>query len=297
MNFKLNWVGQKGSYIYFMIILIMIFGSSCNDDLNIDIPEPDDKIVIDGWIEQNKKATVFLTANSPYFSAIDSASLRDLVLTRAKVTIDDGKDTEILILRKNEIYFPPFFYQSNRITGEIGNTYTITAEYGGRIAWATTIITEPVDIDTVFFELAAGEDSLGVIQIEFTDPGEVKNFYRILTKREGIDDKFTSTLAMAFDDKYFPGRKAEFTLFRAPSSYIIEGEGDNYYRLGDTVVIKLCTISKEHFEFWNSYQEEILNVANPFAASLTEVVSNVEGDGLGVWGGYGATYDTVYTLR
>jgi len=274
-----------------------MFGLSCNDDLDIDVPEPDDKIIIDGWIEQNKRATVMLTANSPYFSGIDSASLRNLVLTRAKVTIDDGEESEILILRKNEIYFPPYIYQSNRITGEIGKTYTVTAEYGGKIAWASTIITEPVNIDTVFFELAAGEDSLGIIQLEFTDPLDLKNYYRIFTKREGKDEKFNSTLAMAFDDKYFPGGKAEFALFRAPSSYIQEDEDDNYFRLGDTVVIKLCTISKEHFNFWNSYQEEILNVANPFAASLTEVVSNVEGDGLGVWGGYGASYDTVYTLR
>jgi len=288
---------MRFNYRYCLIIFIITFISSCNEDLNIDFPEPDDKIVIDGWIEQNKKATVFLTANSPYFTAIDSASLRDLVLTRAKVTIDDGEDTEILILRKNEIYFPPFLYQSNRISGEIGKTYTITAEYGGKIAWASTIIPEPVEIDTVFFELAEGEDSLGVIRIEFTDPAEIKNYYRIFSKRVGIDDKFITTLAMGYDDKYFAGKKAEFTLFRAPSSYITEDDNENFYRLGDTVIIKLCTISKDHFEFWNSYQEEILNVANPFAASLTEVRSNVEGDGLGVWGGYGATYDTVYTNR
>ena len=288
---------MKIYYLYIFLIVIMASGSSCNYDLDIDIPELDDKIVIDGWIEQNKKATVFLTANSPYFTTIDSASLRNLVLTRAKVTIDNGEETEVLILRRNENYFPPYFYQSNRISGEIGKSYTITAEYGGKTAWATTVITEPVDIDTVFFNLAEGDDSLGVIHIEFTDPVESKNYYRILTKRVGIDDKFNSILAMALDDKYFTGEKARFTLLRAPSSFITVDEDENYYRLGDTVAIKLCTISKDHYDFWNSYQEEILNVANPFASSLTEVLSNVKGDGLGIWGGYGAKYDTVYTSK
>ena len=78
---------MKINYLYILIIVTIALGSSCNNDLNIDIPEQDDKIVIDGWIEQNKKATVFLTANAPYFSSIDSASLRSLVLTRAKVTM------------------------------------------------------------------------------------------------------------------------------------------------------------------------------------------------------------------
>jgi len=288
---------MRFNYIHIIFILVMTFGSSCTTEIELDFPEPDDKIVIDGWIEQNKRATVFLTSNSPYFTSVDSSSLRDLVLTRAKVTIDDGENSEILILRKNEIYFPPYFYQSNQISGEIGKTYTITAEYGGKTAWASTVITDPVDIDTVYFELAEGEDSLGVIRINFTDPAEIKNYYRIFTKRIGIDDKFITTFAMGYDDKYFEGREAEFTLFRAPSSFITEDDDDNYYKLGQTVVIRLCTISKDHFEFWNTYQDEILNVANPFAASLTEVSSNVEGDGLGVWGGYGAAYDTVYTNR
>ena len=87
-NFKL---------IFFVVCFISAF--SCNDELTLNLPLPDDKIVIDGWIDGGQYAKVLLTRNSPYFSSIDSASLRDLVLTAAKVTLTDGDKTEILILR------------------------------------------------------------------------------------------------------------------------------------------------------------------------------------------------------
>ena len=49
---------------------------------------------------------------------------------------------------------------------------------------------------------------------------------------------------------------------------------------------------KEHFEFWDSLQAEIITSANPFAASNARVKSNLS-EGLGVWGGYGVTFYTV----
>jgi len=117
----------------------------------------------------------------------------------------------------------------------------------------------------------------------------------MFTKRLGIDNKYIPTVIMALDDKHFTGKKTEFSLYRQTESALNAGGLNNYFRLGDVVVIKLCTIDEEHFQFWNSLQDEIMNTHNPFAASLTEINSNVEGDGLGVWGGYGASFDTIYT--
>ena len=76
----------------------------------LDIEAPDDLIVVDGVIEQGRQARVFVTRNAPYFSSIDSAGLRDLVLSRAKVTLTDGDQSEILILRRDNRFFPPFYY-------------------------------------------------------------------------------------------------------------------------------------------------------------------------------------------
>jgi hypothetical protein len=284
---------MNNRYIQIIVSFPLIF-NACNADLDIDLPEPDAKIVVDGWIENNQQAKVFLTANSPYFSSIDSASLRDLVLTRAKATLSDGENTEVLILRKDEKYFPPYYYQGNTLFGQPGRTYTLTAEFGGKSIIASTRIPDPVPIDTVYFEFLENEDTLGYLILEFTDPPDEKNYYRIFTRRLEEDNKFVPSFIMAINDQYFVGRKATISLFRAPESYL-STKDDNYFRLGETILVKLSTMDKASFDFWNSYQDEILNSTNPFASSLNEVISNVEGDGYGIWGGYGSSIDTVYT--
>jgi hypothetical protein len=270
---------------YFLIIIVAV---ACDTVPDLDIPEPDDKIVIDGWIENGHYARVLLTSNAPYFSDLDSASIRELVLTRAKVSLTDGINTEILVLRKDKNYFPPYIYEGNRIKGETGKTYTITAEYGGKKAFASTTIPEPVPLDTIYFIRKDDSDSLRTMYIEFTDPGDEINYYRILTMIKGKDTRYSSSIVMAISDRFFSGQKFGFKLKSGKSNMLTEDSERDFIK-GDTVSIKFCTIDKEHYEFWNTYQDEVMNAGNPFASSVSVIKSNVEGSGLGIWGGYGVT--------
>jgi hypothetical protein len=278
----------------YKLLLAIILSTTiicCNNELDLNLPEPDDKIVIDGWMENGQYAKVLLTRNSPYFSSIDSASLRALVLTRAKVTVSDGENSEILILRRNDDYFPPYIYEGNEILGDTGKIYTITAEYGGKTAWANTTIPEEVKLDTIYFKLDAGSDSLGSIYMEFKDPPG-KNYYRILSKCFRDDHRYYSSMIMGIDDIFFNGESFGISISRSPESFI-SSLPNKYYKIGDTVSVKFCTIDKAHYEFWNSFQDEVFNVSNPFAASLSSIKSNVQGDGLGIWGGYGVSQYTI----
>lgn len=282
-----------------IIVILLISVSailSCSRELDLDIREPDALIVVDGWIENGRQAKVFLTTNAPYFTTIDSSSLRDLVLSRAKVTLRSEEQSEVLILRKDERYFPPYYYAGNTIYGEIGNSYTLEAEYGEKSVVSETTIPESVLLDTVFFELEDMEDSLGFLNVSFTDPASVKNYYRIFTKVIGEDSRFIPSFLIAINDQYFNGEQISFTLKRAPASFL-STEGSSYFSLGDTILVKLSTMDEQSFDFWSSYQEEVINASNPFAASLKDVKSNIQGDGLGIWGGYGVTIDTVFTNR
>jgi hypothetical protein len=48
------------------------------------------------------------------------------------------------------------------------------------------------------------------------------------------------------------------------------------------------------FKFWQGYQTEVPNGANPFASSFHTIESNIVGEGKGIWGGYGsAVYQIV----
>jgi hypothetical protein len=283
---------MKSGLIKISLFLLMVFMSYCDDVLYLNISDPDDKIVIDGWIENGQYAKVLLTSNTPYFSSLDSSSIRNLVLTRAKVSLSDGDRSEILILRRNDDYFPPYVFEGNEIKGDTGKIYTITAEYGGKKAFATTTVPRNVSLDTLYFVKKENSDSLGTIYIEFTDPPETRNYYRVLTRIKGKDTRFLSSMIMGISDAFFSGQKFGFSLFRGQKSYLSSAKNE-YFSLGDTVGIKFCTIDKAHYEFWNTFQDEVLNTGNPFASSMSVIKSNIQGDGLGIWGGYGVSY---YTL-
>ncbi len=287
---------QTDRFYIVLILALFVAGRGCNDDLLSGLREPDALIVVDGWIEEGRHAKVFLTTNAPYFTSIDSSSIRDLVLSGARVTLSDGDNSEILILRKDLSYFPPFYYQGNEIIGETGKHYTLKAVYGGKNALAETTIPPKVSIDTSFFELVEGEDSTGVMKLLFTDPPEEKNYYRIFTRRMGVDDRFVPSVLMAINDRYFSGQQLIFTVTRPPAS-ILSSVGNEYFSIGDTIVVKLCTMDKASFDFWSSYQEEVMNAANPFASSMNNLETNVMGEGLGVWAGYGVSYDTVIARK
>lgn len=273
---------------YFLGLTVIVFGfQACEPKLDIEIFQSNDKIVIDGWIESGSYASVLLTANAPYFSILDSASVRDLVLSRAKVSLVHNEDTTILTLKKNEGYFPPLIYIASKFRGEVGETYKIIAEYGQKTAVAETSIPAVVNLDTLFSMPNILNDSLSTLFVRFTDPPE-KNYYRIFILRKNKDLRYRAAFISALDDKYFNGDEAEISISSVNETLLSQDDSDFFVK-GDTISVKLCTMDKESFDFWSSYQEEMVNTNNPFAASLTSVKSNVEADGLGVWCGYGVS--------
>lgn len=264
----------------------MILLAACQDE-NFETPNYSQQIVVDGWIEQGQPARVFLTLSAPYFSEIDSASLRQLVLTRAKVTVIDGLNEEILTLRTNKDYFPPFIYEGANLRGVIGHSYTLKVEYGGRTVTSITQIPEPQLLDSIWFKLLPKVDTAGYIMIKFTDKPDVDNFYRILTRTGNKTEKYIPAFLPNLDGRLVDGQSLTLTISNEKKGDIL------YFSVNDTVNLKLCTMDQTVFNFWNSLNSELLNTGNPFASANFHVLTNVDG-GLGIWAGYGVnTYRIV----
>jgi hypothetical protein len=175
--------------------------------------------------------------------------------------------------------------------GEIGKTYTIEVILGGDTVTATTIIPEPVDLDSVWYAPDPGMVDKGRIWVRLSDNVAEENFYRILYKRKGKDKRYVPPSISTFSDVLFNGKTVEMG-FQPGFSGLPSGEED-YFIAGDTVSIKFCTIDKVQFDFWNIYQNEVLAAANPLSTSNNTLKSNING-GLGIWTGYGASYYLVY---
>lgn len=281
--------------ILFIILLITLIG--CEDSSIYDATIYESKLVIDGWIEQGDFPKVILTKSSSYFTSVDSAAIRRLVVTTAKVTVSDGVTEEVLTLKRDGNYFPPFIYSGTKLKGVVGGSYKLTVEVGGEQYTATTTIPETVSINELWYENVSGKDTVGYIYGRFTDDPSTDNYYRIFTRREGKDKRFIPVYLSAIGDQSFNGKTFTFSLLRGPDSFT-NIQDDLYFEEGDTVSIKFCTMDKAHFDFWRTLERELYLVGNPFSSSGNEVISNIDNKkALGIWGGYGVKQYRMVTKR
>ena len=283
--------------IYYFLFLIVLLGS-CEKDINVNLPQPEQKIVVEGWIEQNDYPVVMITKSSPYFASVDSASLVDLIVVDAEVTVSDGVTSEVLPLAFSSDIFPPVFFKGKKLKGEIGKTYTLTVKVKDKVYDATTTIPPLVSLDSIWFKKEPKRgDTLGLIWATFTDPPAETNYYRLFTKRLHKDNKFVPNMGSVSDDKFFNGKKFTFSMFRGFATLLDQqanrdDKESGYFKVKDTVLVRVCTIDRPHYDFWFSAEQVMYSGGNPFVYPIS-VKTNISNGAYGIWGGYGATYYTV----
>ena len=278
--------------IFSFIIIISLI--RCAPESDFEAIPYTKKLVVDGFIETNGFARVQLSYSAAYFQEIDSANIRDLLVTTAKVSVSDGSQEEVLTLRRDDKLFPPYYYEGTSIKGKAGGSYKLKIEHNGEVYTASTTIPEPRKLDELWFELAPEKEQEGFLYGKITDNAAEQNYYRIFTQRENIDKRFYPVYLSAIGDQYFNGKSLTFSILRGPENFS-EVQDDLYFTKGETIRVKFCTMDKAHFDFWRTLERELYAVGNPFASSGNEVISNIDGGkALGVWGGYGVTmYKTV----
>ncbi len=290
------------------IILIIFITNSCVRDISVELPRPQEKLVVEAYIELDSTAVVFLNRSYAYFDPVDPALLESNIIwgDDAVITVSDGTVTETLTPALFERY-PHKGYTGTQITGKITGNYELRILYDDNEYYANTSIPDSIGIDSVWFQMWNPIDSLGPIGINWQDSPGFGNFYRITVRLEGKHNSFYNPIFTfnVIDDKLEDGKKMMFFPVFKPddtNSYNrpVPSEDDEdqpnrfFYKIGDTVSVKLSTMDKQSFRFWNSYFRNMMTDGNPFANPAT-VITNIEGDNVvGYWAGYGSHIQSFY---
>ena len=283
-------------FVYGLMFLIIL--SSCERVIDIELPIDGDLLVVEGTIELGEFPKVLVTRNQGFFNNFPSdfeGFVDAFIIKDAIVTVNDGIQSYNLIYIELPIY-PFFFYTSTEFTGETGKNYTLTVSADGKSVDAVTSIKPPVDIDSLYFGLNVfdvNEDSLGFIYMEFKDPDTIGNAYRIYAKKR-MEPFFFPVSGTVFTDQFINGRN--FNIFSgqndkpfgAQDTFVAESF---FYKLGDTVDIRLCSMDYVSSDFYNTLEAAAGGNGNPFSAP-TVVKSNIKG-GLGVWAGLSFSTQTI----
>lgn len=251
------------TYLFFVSAMAVLL-SSCRKDVTLELPDYQNKIVVDGFIETGSTAAVFLSNSVPYFGTFDFSQPQTAFIKNAEVTVTDGTKTEKLIEVDPSV---GYFYVGTTLVGVQGKTYTLTVKVGDIIVSTSTTLLPPAKLDSLYFVPNNGD--LGFMGQRFTEPEGSGDCYRWFAKRLGKDNFYGAPFNSVFDDKFIDGQSFDFVYNRGTINNQFEsGVQDNnrgYFKIGDTVVVKLCKIGKSRIRFlvyvlskqvqqWQSFQ-------------------------------------------
>lgn len=285
--------------LYLYILFAFSILTSCEKDITVDLPRPDQKFVIEGAIEDGEYPYVFITQNTAYFDVVSLEKIEDLTVKDAIVTVSDGNTTETLSLIYDKNHFPYYKYVGSLIKGQIGKTYTLNIKIGNYEITSNTTIPNKVLLDSISFKLdkRLKGDSLGYIWFYFNDPDTSGNYYKIYTKVLGEDSMFYQPVTSVSDDKIINNQFVEFSTYRGRNplqEFTEETYNSWFFKLGDTIAFKFSSIELDVYNFWYTLEANS-NSGGPFSSPIS-VKSNING-GLGIWAGYSTDIDTTIAIK
>jgi Domain of unknown function (DUF4249) len=287
------------------LLSLTLLLSSCEKAVEFKLDEVTSKLVVEATIENGQAPVVYLSKSQAYFSKIDLIALSNSFVRNAEVYVSNGTLTHKL--KEFAVPVGPgifFYYYSNdpaspstAFTGQVNKQYSLKIISEGKEYTATTTI--PITtrrIDSLYYKPApvGNPPEKVAVMLKAYDPPGFGDYIRYYTKKNS--EPFYPGLNSVFDDQIIDGSSYEVQVERGVDRTGSTPEGYSFFNKGDTVTLKLCNIDKSTYDFWRTMEFTYATVGNPFS-SPTKVVSNINGGGLGYFGGYAAQYRTIIIPR
>lgn len=307
----------KNVYLSFpMLLLFYILLAGCEKKVDIKLNDEDPKIVVEGSISNDPDFPypyIILTRSIGFLGKIDLNTLENAFVHDADVHVYDIYNNQIVdSVRLIEINLDTgnngnkfsFYtidtadFNAFNFVGQFDHTYKLTILTNGKIFTSYTKVPYPKGLDTVWAtELnspAKEQTPLGrQLFYRYTDPDTLGNNVRYFTRRN--NEGYLTPFGSVYDDLIINGSVISTSMplgiDRGVSNIGFDSLGLAY--AGDTVIIKWAAIDRDVYNFYSTYEYSLGSSGNPFSAPIN-VRTNIKGGALGVWAGYGATFDTVY---
>jgi len=278
--------------------LLLVTSSSCEKDINIKLEPSAASLVVEATIENGKPPLVTLSKSLDYFSKIDTTVLYSSFIHQAIIQISEGlnkvtlQEDSIVNAAGNKIYFYTI-PKGSTFVGALNKSYSMQISVAGQIITAnTTIPAATRRIDSLWWEkvaMAKDTNSARVV-IRATDKpglGDCIRFFTSVNK-----GPFLPGFNSVFDDMIIDGTTYTVAVDKGFDKNQPIKPGDAFFAKGDTVSIKLCNIDRATYDFWRTFEFNFQAIGNPFSGP-TKILSNLNGNAIGYFGGYAAQYRVI----
>ncbi len=299
------------SLLFFCLVIFF----SCEKEIDLNINGDNNSLVVEGYIQENYPAYVFLSSTQAYFNPIDSNTLSDIVVDDAQIFIerDDGITHKLTYVSQDiidslgldsiSIPIPGFYidlYYKDDAFNQIGYTYKLRIIRNTDTLTSVTTIPPAYPIDSLWVEPkdVTENNYECYIWVQANDPDTLGNNITAYFKRgSGWESLFTPCAISIRTDQVvngenFPARFARSGRFSEDNGVFLPFYGDRIingeYKKRDVVFFRISHINNITYKFWRSVDRAKNSTGNPFAEPMN-LSGNIKG-GLGIWSGYGTSY-------
>jgi hypothetical protein len=254
----------------FIFVIISIVSISCEKVVDIDLNSSSPRIVIEGSISDQAGpyvVTLSQTVNFDETNVFPPMSGANIVLS------DNVGNSESLIETL------PGIYKTSSMRGLPGRTYTLAVTADGQEYIAVSTMPNPVRIDYLTVQdQNFGRNQMKVINVQFRDPHDIKNYYRFVEVKNKVEQKFI----FLYDDRVQDGSAITSSLFA----------DEDTLQTGDTVIVWLQCIDKGVFDYFRTMRQAS-GGGGPQAASPANPLSNFTNGALGYFNAYAVRGDRI----
>ena len=181
---------------YLLILSCILI--SCQEEITLNLPQAENKLVVEGAIEPGFPPYVILTKNQGYFESIDINTYNDLFVNNADAVkvwyYNESGEREARVLEQipGLDSLPPIYTDLSYFTN-INNyefsqeekTYYLEIHWNNQIITAKTRIPQATPLDCLWVEQSetAEEDFEFDIRAVYSDDGNIQNNILIRSKR------------------------------------------------------------------------------------------------------------------
>lgn len=251
---------SSAHFILLLVPIFILFFSSCEKVIDVDLNESEPAIVIEGSLSHNDgvlKVKVSKTAS--YFSKESNTKVgnADVILDNGPGFRFEAEETE------------PGMYSLNNLQLNTNSVYRLTVRVENEEFVAVSALPPMVDIDSIGYEYQQEQaffDGGYRLHLYFKDPIEKENFYRIKVYRNGKRFDEGDDL-IVFDDTSLDGKTIQVRL---------RGQ---LFNEGDSARVELYSIDKNAWKYLTTLRE--LANLNPGSPAPANPLSNFSNDALG----------------
>ncbi len=197
-----------------LVLLATLVALSCEKEIEYEIPNPGDKIVIGGNLEEGKPVAIYLSKS--VYSMSNDYPVTNNTFT-AKLYTDDPASPFTLQAVQVNTYEPKYEYQSNHVI-ESGKAYRLEVSAADLpTAQVNTSVPKNAVVQNLVYNSTTKD-----IEFEIKDEGKEENFYMITLSDDANNSVYLSSLDLELEF-------LEFDIFIGDDDYDGRRYGDRAY--------------------------------------------------------------------